>query len=137
MEFCVGLLVLLIAVPFLFKLLGATLRALGPLIAVIVGVVVVVGVVALAVNLVGSLVNFAVTQLIGPLGLLLLGGAAVWFGYREWQKRQIGRSGGGSTHVWDAKPKRGSTHLEIGDDGEIVTLDELMSEDEPEKKKRE
>lgn len=136
MEFCVGLLVLLIAVPFLFKLLGAILRALGPLIAVLLGISLVLGIVWLAFNLVRSVVEGAAGLLFGPLGLLLLGGVAAWFGYREWQKRQIGRSRSSSTHVWDAKPKRGSTHLEIGDDGEIVTLEELMDEDEPEKKKR-
>ena len=137
MEVCVGILVLLIALPLLFKLLGALLRVLGPLIGIAIVVAVVVGVVALAVNLVGSVVNSAVNVLFGPLGLLLIGGAVAYIAYRQWQKRQIGRPGGArrDTYTWDEKPKRGKPPIEIGDDGEIVTLDELMDE-EPEKKKR-
>jgi len=134
MEVCVGILVLLIAVPMLFKLLGAMFRVLGPLIAVAIAVAIVLGVVVLAVNLVGSVISTAVNLLFGPLGLLLVGGTAAYFGYQWWKKRQY-PSVPHSTRVWDAKPKRGEPSIEIGDDGEIVTLDELM-DDEPEKRKR-
>ena len=137
MEVCVGILVLLIGLPLLFKLLGAIIRALGPLIAVVFVVAVVLGVVWLAVNLVGSVISTAINLLFGPLGLLLIGGAVAYIAYQQWQKRQIGRPGGvrHDTYIWDEKPKRDRPSIEIGDDGEIITLDELMDE-EQEKKKR-
>ncbi|MBL8145526.1 MAG: hypothetical protein JNL34_04000 [Anaerolineae bacterium] len=133
LEICIVIFVLIIGLPLLFRLL----KSLGPLIAVLIGLAIVLGVVWLAVNLVGSVVSTAVNLLFGPLGLLLIGGAAAYIAYQQWQKRQIGRPGGArhDTYTWDEKPKRDKPPIEIGDDGEIVTLDELLDE-EQEKKKR-
>lgn len=134
-SICVTLAVLLVAGPLVFKLLGAILRGLGPLIAIAVGLAIALGVVWLAVNMVGSVISTAFNLLFGPLGLLILGGAAAYFGYRQWKKRQYGPAGRG-VHTWDAKPKRNAPTIEIGDDGEIVTLDELLDEDAPKKKRQ-
>ena len=126
-EICIVIFVLIIGLPILFRLL----KALGPVIAVLVGIAIAIGIVVLAVNLVGSMISGAFNLLLGPLGVLILGGAAAYFGYRQWQKRQ-----GDRTVIFtDEKPKRAANRIEIGDDGEIVTLDELLDEGE-EKKKR-
>ena len=129
-EICIVLIVLIVGLPILFRLL----KALGPIIAILVAVAVAIGVVALAFNLIGSLIGLAADLLIGPLGLLLVGGGVAFFLYRRWQQRQLSPNG---VVTLDEKRKRSgsSTRLEIGDDGEIVTLDELLDED-GEKKKR-
>jgi hypothetical protein len=129
-EICIVILVLMIGLPILFRLL----KALGPLFAVIIGLALAVGLVVLAVNLIGSLISGAFNLLFGPLGLLLAGGAVTLLLYRRWQSRQL--NPGGVVTLDDKRKRTGSsTRLEIGDDGEIVTLDELMDED-GEKKKR-
>ena len=126
-EICIVIFVLIIGLPILFRLL----KALGPVIAVLVGIAIAIGIVVLAVNLVGSMISGAFNLLLGPLGVLILGGAAAYFGYRQWQKRQADRT----VIFGDEKSKRATSQIEIGDDGEIVTLDELLDEGE-EKKKR-
>jgi hypothetical protein len=126
-EICIIILVVLIGLPILFRLL----KALGPVIAVLVGIAVAIGLVVLAANLVGAMVSGAFELLFGPLGLLLVGGVAAFIGYRQWQKRQAERT----VVFTDEKPKRAASRIEVGDDGEIVTLAELLDEGE-EKKKR-
>ncbi len=129
-EICIVIFVLIIGLPVLFRLL----KALGPLFAVIVGLVLAVGLVVLAVNLIGSLISGAFNLLLGPLGLLLVGGALTFFLYQRWQKRQLPPDG---VVTVSEKPKRRIEQpLEIGDDGEIVTLDELLDDDAIPKKKR-
>lgn len=137
LELCIVGMVLLIALSMLPRLL----KALGPLIATIIGVGLAVGVVWLAYNLVRMMIEGAAGLLFGPIGLLVMGLLVAYFGYRQFQKRQyrasdLGDSSGQGVHTWDAKPKRGQPPIEIGDDGEIVTLDELMDENKPDKKKR-
>lgn len=129
-EFCVVILVLVIGLPILFRLL----KALGPIVAILIGIALAVGVVVLAANLVGLLIETSVELLFGPVGIALVVGGLAYAGYRRWQRSQLPPGVVAS----DEKRKRtgSSTRLEVGDDGEIVTLDELLDEDGGEKKKR-
>ncbi|HYO87168.1 MAG TPA: hypothetical protein VER79_00895, partial [Candidatus Limnocylindrales bacterium] len=60
MEICVGIVLLMIFGPLVFKLLGAILRGLGPVIAVIVAAAIVLGIGALVFQIVSSLISGAV-----------------------------------------------------------------------------
>ncbi len=134
MDVCVTILAVLILGPIALRLLGAILRGLGPLLKLAVAAVIVLGIASVVFGLVKSILSGVVNLIFGPLGLLLLGGAAVYLGYREWQKRSPAPLG--SDDMVDAdKPKRDASRFDVGDDGEIVTLDELLG-DEPEKRKR-
>jgi hypothetical protein len=130
LEICIVIMVLIIGLPLLFRIL----KGLGPIIAVLIAVAVAVGVVALAFNLIGALISTGFELLFGPLGLLLLGGGLAFFLYRRWQQRQLAPG----VVTLDEKKKRtsGTKRLDIGDDGEIVTLDELLDDDDAPKQKR-
>lgn len=132
MEVCVTIAILLIAGPLLLKLFGSILRGLGPLIAILIGLAVVVGGVALTFTIVRSLIEGAASLIFGPVGLLLLLTGGGYLAYREWNKRQTIN---GVVRAPE-KRKRSGSRLEIGDDGEIVTLDELMDDEDTPKRKR-
>jgi hypothetical protein len=138
MELCIGLLVLIFFVPLAFKLLGAVMRALGPLIMLLVAGAIVLGLASLVFGVMSSLITGAFEFATGPVGLLLLLGGGGFLAYREWNKRQgTRRPPTETTEVYTGeKRKRGSSRLEIGDDGEIVTLDELLDDEDMPKRKR-
>lgn len=134
MDVCVTIIAVLILGPIVLRLLGAILRGLGPLLKLAVAAVIVLGIASLAFGLVKSVISGVANLIFGPLGLLLIGGTAVYLAYREWQKRNPAPLSGGDV-VAGEKPKRSASRIGLGDDGEIVTLDELLG-DEPEKRKR-
>jgi hypothetical protein len=134
-EICVVGFLLIVGLPILFKLLGAILRALGPLIMLLVAGAIVLGLASLVFGVVSSLISGAVDFATGPVGLLLLLGGGGFLAYREWQKRQGNAPDQGRVYRPE-KRKRDSARLEIGDDGEIVTLDELLDDEDVPKRKR-
>jgi hypothetical protein len=137
-DICIGLFLLFVVLPVVLKLLGAILRALGPLIMLLVAGAIVLGLASLVFGVMSSLITGAFEFATGPVGLLLLLGGGGFLAYREWNKRQgTRRPTTETTEVYTSeKRKRGSSRLEIGDDGEIVTLDELLDDEDMPKRKR-
>jgi hypothetical protein len=135
MEVCITLGAILILGPIVLRLLGSILRALGPLIMLLVAGAIVLGLASLVFGVVSSLISGAVDFATGPVGLLLLLGGGGFLAYREWQKRQGNAPDQGRVYRPE-KRKRDSARLEIGDDGEIVTLDELLDDEDVPKRKR-
>lgn len=128
MEVCIAILALMILGPIFLKLLKGLFRALGPLLVLLIAGAIALGFVTLVFNLVTSLISGAVDFATGPVGLLLILGGG-YLGYREFRKRQ--QSPPDQRRVYHPeKRKRDSSRLELGDDGEIVTLDELLDDDE-------
>lgn len=135
MEICFAIFALMILGPIFFRLLKGLFQVFGQLVAVLIAVVIVLGIIGLVFNLISSLVSGVVNFATGPVGLLLIFGGGGYLVYREWRKRQPGPSEQRRVYHPE-KRKRDSSRLELGDDGEIVTLDELLDEGETEKKKK-